>query len=537
MKNNATDIFARIQPKITAALPARELVARLDDSPLLAAFIAVDVGPAGIMFPVRWNPALGATRAEVDRASISLAPAVLAEPMQVAAVALSGDEHTLSIPAGKRLKAIRLDGLETTDSAGIALPLTSHANLSGDRRLTISPYNAGQVGPPLFAIPAVRADGQLPASLRGASFDGSVVTLLDPGLDARRVRVTIVSGGAPQDFSLQSMKLRTASIATHVWPRDLTLTAPDGSTLWKMPGEWNPDSPGAEVDLRVPLKTAIEKWLNDGRTGVIDLALSVKSSNACRASVKLSAVKGSLVRTFSGVTRVTLAGEPAPLVFADPLPLANETPSTAHADVAIRYDGLRVLSFASDDPVAARAEVSGVVITDQQVFRPLHHDVGMELSGGKIGLIGRAAAGTTCELSVQVHAQAAGQAPVAIADPSILTLEPDLTLRTRWVDVPELRSTRDPLTLSVRANRGTFYWAMREAPLVRLAVRDPDPGGREVRLGGRAWARVNTGTIPVAGQSLPGAAFVGAAGASMPMLESELFLTVDLSDLTLRYAR
>jgi hypothetical protein len=72
-----------------------------------------------------------------------------------------------------------------------------------------------------------------------------------------------------------------------------------------------------------------------------------------------------------------------------------------------------------------------------------------------------------------------------------------------------------------------------ESPAVRVAVRDPDPGGRALTLGGVSIASVTGADAFVAGVSLPTAAFSGVP----PSLASDLFLTVELGSLTLRYAR
>jgi hypothetical protein len=67
---------------------------------------------------------------------------------------------------------------------------------------------------------------------------------------------------------------------------------------------------------------------------------------------------------------------------------------------------------------------------------------------------------------------------------------------------------------------------------VRLAVSDPDPGGRTLRIARAEAPSIRTGPTQKA-LELPAAAFAGHA----PLLDSDLFLTVDLEDLRLRYAR
>jgi hypothetical protein len=88
--------------------------------------------------------------------------------------------------------------------------------------------------------------------------------------------------------------------------------------------------------------------------------------------------------------------------------------------------------------------------------------------------------------------------------------------------------------LSVRANKGRFFWVCAADPLIRLAVRDPDPGGRPLVLNGKPLLKVTQADE----MHLPGQSFAGAAFQNHPpLLESSLFLTVELSDLVLRYQR
>jgi hypothetical protein len=80
---------------------------------------------------------------------------------------------------------------------------------------------------------------------------------------------------------------------------------------------------------------------------------------------------------------------------------------------------------------------------------------------------------------------------------------------------------------------GRFFWAGAERPLVRVAIHDPDPAGRPLLLGTTTLQAVQAQEQHLPGFVLPAAAFRKTA----PLLRSDLFLTVDLSDLTLRYAR
>jgi hypothetical protein len=91
-----------------------------------------------------------------------------------------------------------------------------------------------------------------------------------------------------------------------------------------------------------------------------------------------------------------------------------------------------------------------------------------------------------------------------------------------------------PTAVAVRATRGRFFWAANAAPLIRLAVWDPDPEPSPLLFG----AGVVVATIDAAGVHQPARTFTAAAFAGgRPLVSSDLFLTVDVSDLALRYAR
>jgi hypothetical protein len=114
-----------------------------------------------------------------------------------------------------------------------------------------------------------------------------------------------------------------------------------------------------------------------------------------------------------------------------------------------------------------------------------------------------------------------------------LTLTPDNEIHTRWVEVPAGVTLSGPLGLRVRANRGRFFWVTREQPLARLAIHDPNPGARPLFIGTTRLKEIVETSSHEPAFRFPVAAFRDVE----PALRSELFLTVDISDLTLRYAR
>jgi hypothetical protein len=97
-----------------------------------------------------------------------------------------------------------------------------------------------------------------------------------------------------------------------------------------------------------------------------------------------------------------------------------------------------------------------------------------------------------------------------------------------------------PAHVSVQVTTGRFLWVSGPWPagqdaagLVRIAIADPDPGGRPVFLGSSVLAHLPDASLPHRAAFLATAEFVRAA----PVLRSDLFVTADLTHLTLRYPR
>ena len=146
-------------------------------------------------------------------------------------------------------------------------------------------------------------------------------------------------------------------------------------------------------------------------------------------------------------------------------------------------------------------------------------------------MIGRAAEDS--ELSLEFVSVTGDTAGPALGPPAVLKLPADNAIATCWVDVPKGVTPKGPVGLRVRANHGRFFWASNDQPLVRVAVFDPDPAGRPLLLGSATLKEITQPDSHEPRFSFPATAFRGAP----PKLQSSLFLTVDISDLTLRYPR
>ncbi len=488
-----------------------------------AAAERIDVGPPGHTVRVNWAGADGATKAEVDSASATIGPVLSVANEQIATTPI-GAEHEIAIARGKRVLALYLDGFKRVrriEGAGSEeIPLTSGSQLGSENRLVVSiPDTKGEFAA-AFAIPAIGARGKIPSMFTGASFSGGVLNL--PEVDARRLRLSLTENDSPEDWNSVEMRLGsilTASLGTV--PADLELTGPDGTVLWAFPGEMPLDTPDHSVDLRIPLQAALNRALVEERP--LDFPLILTGAPGSQARFRFTGTHGALVRSFPGITTVQLAGDPVAMPLGGPR-LADETPASVIGDLTVKYTGIRLLENVSD-PVPKAGEAAGIVVTDQPISRALP---AVELMLARAGVIGRAP--IECELSVQLI-DLPTRAP--IGKPGVVKLRPSAAIQTVWVELPETAADSSLRGISVRANTGRFFWASGTQPLLRLAIRDADPRGRPLRLGGQEVMRMTEPKMHLPGRSFPAGAFRSRA----PVMESDLFLTADISDLQLRYRR
>ena len=480
-----------------------------------------DVAAPGLAHTVSWSGVAGATRADVLEASVEIAPSVAPESVQDAPVQKDGG-WVVAVPAGRRVKSLTLHGLKV----GGGSEITDSGSLLG-MRLAVSfpPARGGGWDSPRFAVPPVDRVRMVPASLTGATFSNRVLALRD-AVPASRVRVTLVSGAAPQDFAEQAAELARIHLGTEMAPRNIALLGPDDGVLWQMP-ELDPDAPATSVDLRASLEQAMNARLASKQP--LEATFTVRADAPALAYVSFSTPAGALLRVRGGVLRTELAGDPVPLALGGPP--ADETPGSVVGDLTVKYAGIRILETVSDASPVAGAMVSGSVVGDASILRVFPPRAFEGVVPARVGVIGRAP--EDCELSVEFVPVTGDVAGAALGPPAVLALAADGTIRTRWVDVPRGVALTGAVGIRVRANRGRFFWASGEAPLVRVAVRDPNPAGRPLFLGSARLKDIGAAESHEPGFAFPATVFRRAA----PVLASNLFLTVDVSDLTMRYPR
>ena len=480
-----------------------------------------NVAAPGFAHTIRWQSVAGATGAEVQEASVLLSPAMVSETQQDVSFSNDGG-WIVTVPQGKRVKSLTLHGLKPSGGEEI----TSSSGLAGMRlAVSFSPAQGGGWDSPRFSVPSVSAQNMVPRTLTGASFSNRVLSFSD-SVPARRVRVSLVSGSEPREFVAQAADISRIHLRTETAARNIKLVGPDGNTLWQLP-EYDPEAPSTEVDIRAALELALNDKVQNNQP--LEATFTVIADPPAQAGVRFKRITGAVVRVKEGVVRAELTGDPVDLDLGGAL--ANETPSSVTGDLTIAYAGIRILESASDEPPAANAVVSGVIAAANGVLKIFAPEALDGITPARVGIIGRAP--EECELSLEFVSVNGGVAGTPVGPPAVLTLTPDNEIRTRWVDVPAGVTLSGPLGLRVRANRGRFFWVTGDQPLARLAIRDPDPGGRPLFLRTTRLKPIVETNSHEPGFRFPVAAFRNLA----PALRSDLFLTVDISDLTLRYAR
>lgn len=508
--------------EIVGAKGALGSVAGVRDNAIAVALLPeVSVSSSGHAIAVNWASVEGATEVEVTSASVRAAAPSTTRLESVTTTPV-GEGFQLSLGAHRHLLSIGLVGCKRGD--GSLAAIANAADLDPDRRLVIYANDAsGKMGA-RYAIPHVGAKGGIPSQFSGASLTGGVVTV--PELATTRVRVGLVDRTDTEEWAVQAMQLAGSVNATVViLPTDLSLTTSDGAKLWEFPGELSDAAGLIDADIAAPLQGALSKRLST--KSPLSVPLTLKSANDATVGFRLSGPSGALVRRVPGVVSVDLAGGTLPLALPDGA-LAAERPSQVTADVVVRYAGIRLLDEANDPLPTGRA-VAGTIVGASPVKRALPPAALKAHRIARIGIIGRSPEGG--ELSVQLVDAGASQA--ALTAPGVCTVPASDDIATWWVELQQDAPSDVAPAISVRATSGRFFWVTGSQPLARVAVHDPDPGKRAVRLGAGEIVRLASETFQAKTVSLRTDAFTSATSA----FESTLFVTIELGDLTLRYAR
>jgi hypothetical protein len=486
---------------------------------------AVGVAGPGHAVRVNWSPVPGVNRAEVTSAPVSIGVAVVEEALGDLTFRKANRSYDVTIPDGKRVFSLTLYDLK---QSGSDTPITSLSNIPANHRLVVSPYEGGQPGSPRYSVPSVGQRGLLPPSLTGATFSNKVLRL--PHMPAGKIRLSLVTGPYPEEFAEQDFSLDRVTGISAVFPADLELVDHAGEVLWAYPGEYPPNNPPMDLDLRVNFESAFNELIAGGQP--LDLTFRLRGRAPGQAGFSFS-LRGTLVRDFPGVKTLELDGDPVVWPLGVGTPLSNETPSSATGDLTVTYKGIRVLEELSD-ALPTGGAVSGRVVADELVARAFPPRAFRDLALARIGIIGRAP--IDCELSVQAVQLVGNRIASVVGILGVLQISASHTLQTHWLELPPDRGfSGENIGLALRASLGRFFWAsLDDQPLAKLAIFDADPAGKPLRINGTVVINVTQpNQVHLPAHAFPKTEFLPPS----PTLDSSLFLTVDVSDLALRYAR
>jgi len=221
--------------------------------------------------------------------------------------------------------------------------------------------------------------------------------------------------------------------------------------------------------------------------------------------------------------------------------LANSTAPAAAIKCPIWLFTATIGIFAEYSPktfriaVASAGSFSGVIVGNEPAVHIFPPEALRGIEPARVGIFGRAA--EDCEISLEFVKIAGDTVGSVLAPPAVLKLKQDNAMSMRWVSIPKGVQIDGAAGLRVRANRGRFFWVtpsgVNSNPIVRIAVNDPDPGGRELKIGSIKLANISEIESHTPAFKFPAAIFRG----STPTLDSSLFLSIEFSDLTMRYAR
>lgn len=533
----------QLQSAIQASTSSSALVARPLDTRERIALVnpipTIDVPAEGRAIPFDLGlPLAGSDRLELAPVTIEVEADPVADfpgySLGELPAKLSADnsELVLTVPAGRHLRTAHLANLKSEGA-----DLSSEQQLrQAERRLAVSTRDPrGGWAAPVASVPHVDRRKQLPASLTGASYSGNALRLPDL---LGSLRLTVVDGETPDKFTAHPMSVGTVVGWAAPTPVDLTLTSPDGTVLWNFPGAL-PTGAATSADVTVALTAALEALREAGQP--ISGALQLSAKFPAKVGLRVNRVRGEFVRALPGTTSVALAGEPLGIPVATPLPPAR--PTSVVADVTVKYAGARLADVS--DPLPAPGAQSGVVVRQQPVRRTLPPLALRGETVTRIGLVGYCPEPTDLLVRLvpatpAVPTQAgAGPTGPALGTPGNAKQAPARNSAVIWVDLPAPVTVEQPVAVEVSAGTGTLHWVAAPEPLVRIVVRDPDPGGRPILLGAVPLLTISQTETRTVRANLPATAWEpGAAGELIgPALASALFCTVEITDAELRYAR
>ena len=483
----------------------------------------VDISSPGHDIAVNWAPALGASKAEVTQALATISPASVIETQTDVPTTAKGNGWVINIPKGKRLSSLTLHGFKESGQDEIV------SSVPGGRRIALEfpSQQGGGYDPPRFAVPAIGAGENVRALLSGANFSNRVLRLTS-AVSAKNVLVSLVDGDNPTQFTTHATQISSVDLTTETPANNAKLVGPGSTTVWQS-AAFDPDGPDATVDLRAPLEAALNQLLASKQAPQSKFTLTADSP--AQVYFSIAGPSGALLRSEKGVISTSVEGDPAQLQLSGPL--ADEVPASVTADVTVKYEGIRILENASDDLPAPADAITGTIVGADGAVRSLPPQALDQQKPAKVGIYGRAP--EDCELSIEFVRMVGTATAETLAAPAVLQLKKSDTVAGHWADVPKATQISGAAAVRLRANKGRFFWVDHTTGqgIVRIAILDPDPGGRALLLNGKHLLDVSANSVDQKAFSFPASSFRRTA----PVFSSNLFLVVQCADLTLRYAR
>ncbi len=476
---------------------------------------------------VQWGSVSGADRVEVTSGSITFGASH--DEITVSGISLSreGNHHIVNFLHPVHLTGLSLEGFSYTPTgASEAVSFTPTAS----SYLVVAIPNDQTEWLPLFSIPHI-SKASTPRQYAGAAYSSNTVNFPDKMQPLKKIRLSVFKNFSKENEEVLASTLTGASARIKNLPQDLTLNNDtDNSILFEQKDLFQNDMPDILFDLTHPAQTAFDKQLAEKNPLSFQYTLHAKNNTAFQYSS--NGVKGALLRTFKGVNSTILSGETQPLSLdLSSAGLATEAPAKVTADLTITYEKLRLLDSLNDDVPPGRGDVSGKIVSDDSTSRLLQDGEIARYPIDRIGLIGRAP--EACELSLSLIPRQGKSMGEPLLAPGVVQLEASTEIEVIWVSLPQAISHEGPLMLTLRANSGRFFWVTAPEPAIKVVVQDPDPDGREILINNRLLTRLAVERIHLPQVSIQSDLFTEKA----PLLSSNLFVTIELSDLTLRYSR
>lgn len=494
---------------------------------------SVNISGEGYPIRVNWAGVYGATRLEFNAALARVGVALVEESLGDLAFSKSGKSYDITIPPlgeiTRRVLSLTFHGMKQGNKS-----ISSTDTLPASHRLVVRTIGSGTVSAPLYAVPHVGARHMIPATLIGANFNNKTLTL--PDLQARKIRLSLATGGNPEEFDDQDFTFDRVTGVAAIFPIDLKIVDNVGAELWSVPGELPPTSPIIDVPLEVQFENLLNAALQESKP--LDVTFRLKGTSPSKAGFSFSS-NGLSIRDFpdAPVQSIELEGDPLALPIDDQF--ANEQPSKVIADLTVTYKGIRLLEEFSDN-LPTGVALKGFVVESEAVARAYPPQAFTQMQFARIGLIGRAP--VDCELVVQMVQMVGDRIGSPLSSPGVIQVKASNEVKTQWIELPpDMDLSQGNIGISARANKGRFFWVGDSdsatqifRPLVKLAIYDRNPGGRALRLNGvQILAVTSEDESHLPAHNFPTSVFRG----EPPLFSSSLFLTVDLSDLTLSYAR